>query len=394
MKYCIQCGTQLDADANFCRYCGARQDQTQPPQEAAQNSSGQDSILSSFTRSINELTTGKNESVHPPMREMFSQVFKSHSQNDAETIFACGTPDTTPPLTTTNAKWPQPWLWSRVLVGLGAAFLMSMLCLEAFANTNALPGIIILGSFMVPVAVLVFFFELNTPKNISFYTVLKVFLVGGCASLLFTLFLFEIAPDTESAYVWAIIIGIVEEMGKAGIVYAFIRREKDAKYHINGLLIGAAVGAGFAAFESAGYALNYLLQSGYETMMDVIFLRAVLAPGGHVVWAAMSGYAMMIAKDNKPLEANVLVQKSFLKIFAVPVIMHAVWDMPLIVSIDFPIIQVILCILSWIFIFVMINNGLSLLSEHVANPDPTIKSVPPQPQPQMAQTMLDPASDL
>ena len=387
MKFCMHCGTQLDDNAIFCRTCGTRQPSSQgAPAEVQQPAVTQDSILSSITRSVNELTTGKNESVHPPMREMFSQVFKSHSQDDAETIFACGTPDTTPPLTANTTTWPTPWLWSRVLAGLGAAFLMSMICLETFLNPNTLPGIIVLGSFMVPVAVLVFFFELNTPKNISFYMVLKIFLVGGCASLLFTLFLFEIAPDTESAYVWAIIIGIVEEMGKAGIVYAFIQREKDAKYHINGMLIGAAVGAGFAAFESAGYALNYLLEYGYETMMDVIFLRAVLAPGGHVVWAAMSGYAIMIAKNDGPLEASILLQKSFLKIFAVPVIMHAIWDMPLIVSVDFPIVQVLLCILSWIFIFVMINNGLSLLADQVKQEESRTQTDFPLPETTLAQS--------
>ena len=191
MKFCMHCGTQLDDNAIFCRTCGTRQPSSQgAPAEMQQPAVTQDSILSSITRSVNELTTGKNESVHPPMREMFSQVFKSHSQDDAETIFACGTPDTTPPLTANTTTWPTPWLWSRVLAGLGAAFLMSMICLETFLNPNTLPGIIVLGSFMVPVAVLVFFFELNTPKNISFYMVLKIFLVGGCASLLFTLFLF------------------------------------------------------------------------------------------------------------------------------------------------------------------------------------------------------------
>ena len=381
MKYCSQCGAQLADHVNFCGTCGAKQSMPKATQTTSQTSaSNQENILNSITRSINELTTGKNESVHPPMREMFSQVFQSHSQDDAETIFACGTPETTPPLTASTTTWPNPWLWSRVLLGLGAAFLMSLICLESFDNINALPGIIILGSFMVPVAVLVLFFELNTPKNISFYMVLKVFLLGGCASLLITLFLFEIAPDAESAYVWAIIIGIVEEIGKACIVYNFIRRAKDAKYHINGLLIGAAVGAGFAAFESAGYALNYLLTHGYDTMMDVIFLRAILAPGGHVVWAAMSGYAMMIARNDGPLEANALTEKSFLKIFAVPVIMHAIWDMPLIKSVDFPIVQAVLCVFSWIFIFVMINNGLSILSNQLKKNESLSQTNTPQPE--------------
>ena len=322
--------------------------------------------MGAITGAVNKLTGGKQEAVRPPMRKLFAQTFKRHSRQEAETIFACGTPATTPKLTSAEATWPQPWLWSRVLAGIGLAFFMMMLCCELFDNMNALPGTIILGSFMVPVGILVFFFELNTPKNISFYNVLKIFLVGGCASLLLTLTLFSLLEDTDMVYLEAIITGVVEEIGKAAIVAYFIYREKDdAKHMVNGLLIGAAVGAGFAAFESGGYALRFFLQDGYGTMMEVIFLRAVLAPGGHVVWAAMAGYAMMLVKGDKPLTLGVFSKAGFWKIFWLPVAMHAVWDMPILTTVDFPVVQVFLCIASWVVIFVIISNCLTQLAEKV-----------------------------
>lgn len=366
MKFCTACGTKLDDSAMFCSSCGTKQGAV-PAEEPKKPDENQETIMGAITGAVNKLTGGKKEAVRPPLRKLFGQTFKAHSRQEAETIFACGTPTTTPKLTSAEATWPQPWLWSRVLVGLGMAFFMLMLCCEIFDNINALPGTIILGSFMVPVAVLVFFFELNTPKNISFYNVLKIFLVGGCASLLFTLFLFSIVPDSEGQFLWAILVGIVEEIGKAGIVAYFIFSEKkDAKYNVNGLLIGAAVGAGFAAFESGGYALNFFLQGGYDTMMDVIFLRAVLAPGGHVVWAAMAGYAMMIAKGDEPMSLNVFAQAKFWKIFWLPVAMHAIWDMPLLSSVDIPVVQILLCVASWVVIFVIISNCLTQLAELVS----------------------------
>lgn len=386
MKYCTQCGTQLADTALFCSACGTKQGQPQPGNTATQAQPNQpvqqETLLGAITGTVNSLTGGKKEAVRPPLGKIFGQTFKSHSQEDAETIFACGTPTTTPKLTSAETAWPQPWLWSRVLLGLGIAFLMLMLCCEIFGNINALPGTIILGSFMVPVAVMVFFFELNTPKNVSFYNVLKIFLVGGCASLLFTLFLFSVVEVEEMDYIGAILVGIVEEVGKAGIVAYFIFREtKDAKYNVNGLLIGAAVGAGFAAFESAGYALNYFLEGGYDLMMDVIFLRAFLAPGGHVVWAAMSGYAMMLVKGDGPMSMQVFGKANFWKIFWIPVVLHAIWDMPLLTDVEVPLVQIALCVASWIVIFVIINNCLTQLAQVVSKEAAEEETAEPEPVP-------------
>lgn len=253
---------------------------------------------------------------------------------------------------------------------------MLMLCCEIFNNINALPGTIILGSFMVPVTVLVFFFELNTPKNVSFYNVLKIFLVGGGASLLFTLLLYSVIEGSENAYLSAVLTGVIEEIGKAGIVAYFIYREKDTKYTVNGLLIGAAVGAGFAAFESAGYALRFFLASDFDMMMEVIYLRAFLAPGGHVVWAAMSGYAMMLAKGEGPLSMSVFGKAQFWKIFWIAVVLHAIWDMPLLTNVSIPVVQIALCVASWIVIFVIISNCLTQLAQMVKKEEAERESAP------------------
>ena len=40
-----------------------------------------------------------------------------------------------------------------------------------------------IGSFVVPFSVVVLFFELNTPRNVSVYQVGKMLLLGGALSL-------------------------------------------------------------------------------------------------------------------------------------------------------------------------------------------------------------------
>ena len=335
-----------------------------------------------ITGSVNRMTGGTGGTVRPPLRKIFSKVFVKHSRAEAEEIFVCGTAKTTPVLSNSGTAWPQPWLYTRILLAFVAAFFMMHLCCENFQNMNAYPGVIFLGAFMVPIATFVFFFELNTPRNISFFTALKIFMVGGCASLLLTTFLFEIVQVKELDYMGAILVGVVEELSKLGIVAYFVFREKSAKYTVNGLLIGAAVGAGFAAFESAGYAFGSLLGGGYSAMINNIFLRGVLAPGGHVVWAAMTGYAVVLVKGDAPFSLNFLGKANFWKIFWIPITLHAIWDMPIEFLNNIYFVHIVLCIVSWVVIFIIINNCLNQIGQVLQRQEaaPMQQSMPVQPE--------------
>ena len=78
-------------------------------------------------------------------------------------------------------------------------------------------------------------------------------------SLISTMILYQFVTfSTESQYYGimtitdAFIVGFVEEVGKSNCCYFVYQLFKTNKI-LNGLLIGAAVGAGFAVFESAGY---------------------------------------------------------------------------------------------------------------------------------------------
>ncbi len=372
MKFCTRCGTQLSDAAAFCFSCGAPCNPVQPqpePQPQPQQSpvfsfgNSDESFIDQLTGTVNKFTGGEG-AVRPPLRKIFSQVLSKHSRKESEEIFVCGTATTTPVLSRETTSWPTPWLYTRILLAFAAAFVMLHILCDSFGNINGYPGLIIVGSFAVPVASLVFFFELNTPKNISFFTTIKIFLVGGCASLLLTMLLYGfVSVSDRMSYIDACLVSIVEELGKLGIVALFIQQEKTNRYQVNGLLIGAAVGAGFAAFESAGYAFRILLEYDYSSMIDNIFLRGVLAPGGHVVWAAMSGYAIMLVKGEEDLSLDFLTDKRFWNIFWMPFVLHAVWDMPIPIGTEICLVQIILCVLSWIIIFVMINNCLNEIAQ-------------------------------
>ncbi len=369
MKYCFQCGMQLTDDARFCPICGTQQTVNTQSGTSSQTTGGAQHttakpIMDTITEKINYVSGGEG-AVHVPLHKIFSKTFSKHSPEEGEEIFICGTSTSTPKLTDVETSWPTPWLFIRILLVAVLAFIPLYLCAVEFDNLNAIPGVMVVGSFMVPIATVMFFFEFNVPRNISIFVVIKVFLIGGAMSLLCTLILHEAFPVDELNYGTAIVVGIVEEVAKGLIVFYFIRKEKGVNYLSNGLLIGAAVGAGFAAFESAGYAFQFFLFGGYDAMMEVILLRGALSIGGHVVWTAIVGFAFMLAKKEQQLAIAHMGTGDFLKLFIVPVVLHAVWDMPIEFGTEIYLVQILLTIAAWIVVFVLLNNCLTQIATEI-----------------------------
>lgn len=334
----------------------------QQPFQAQKHQSGKNN--SSIIDSINEYI-GNDKPVNLNWKMLFTDVFKHHTTADAEEIFVCGTARTTPPLSAITSTWPRPWLYSRVFLVFAISCIILTVSYEWWLNINLIPGLIAVGSFAVPLTTMTLFLEVNAYRDISVFKLIVVFLVGGCASLLATLLFYTIFPSSID-FAGAVIIGIVEELGKLVIVYIALLKLPRCSHILGGLLVGSAVGAGFAAFESAGYAFNFLLMSygdvGY--MMDLILLRGFLAPGGHVTWAAITGAALMIAKGNAPLSFDAVVSPRFLKLFAIPIILHAVWDMPIGFGQEIYLTQILLTIAVWIVVMILINMGLDQVKQN------------------------------
>lgn len=365
MKHCSHCGFPLSDDALYCGRCGYKQASRKPVGE-------------SFIDHINDYV-GNDKPADLNWRMLFTDVFKSHSVEEAEDIFICGTHKTTPHITQVSKEWPRPWLYSRVFLMFTIAFALLWLCCNMFNNPNALPGMIVVGSFAVPLSTMIMFMEVNAWRNVSLYKVIQTFLVGGCASLVATLLLFSIVGTHKLDFFGAFMTGLIEETGKAVIIYHFLKRTTGRLSILSGLLIGASVGAGFAAFESAGYALQpvlaYFQNSGYyaaygrhldmSIMLDAInqsvFIRGFLAPGGHVTWAAISGAGMVIAaKALRRLDTTVLTDMHFIRLFAIPVVLHATWDSPLAnIGLRILLVPLTLTAIVWIVVLILINMGLS-----------------------------------
>ena len=371
---CCECGSKLNPNDRICPNCGCpvsnsdgfagtRTSDGNNPTKAQTPSKADNAGSSSWVNHLNDYV-GNDGPADLNWRVLFSDIGQKHTTEEAEEIFIVGTRRTTPPINEVSKDWPHPWLYSRVFLMFVIAFVLLWVCCRMFQNPNALPGLIVIGSFTVPLTTLVLFMELNAWRNVSFFEVIKIFFVGGCASLVATLILFSIFGTHELDFFGALMTGVIEETGKAVIVYYFLSKSNKISI-LNGLLIGAAIGAGFAAFESAGYAMRYFFQNGWEVMMDVIFLRGFLAPGGHVVWAAISGVGLVIAaKARNEVSVNLFFDANFLRLFIIPVILHGLWDSPLTaIGEEIYLVPIVLTVLAWIIVLILINMGLAEVSK-------------------------------
>lgn len=277
---------------------------------------------------------------------------------DIEEELIVGTRVTTPTLAEVPAGWPTPRIFWRILGGALATYFLLYLGVAQFGNPNFLPGLIVIGSFVVPFSVVVLFFELNTPRNVSVYQVAKMTFLGGALSLIATVFLFRVIPGSGvGSLVPALLTGVTEETGKA-LALLIVLRSPRYRWQLNGLLFGAAVGAGFAGFESAGYALRALFAGGWESVLDSIMLRGLLSPGGHVIWTAMVGSALWRVKGERSFTASMLTHPDVVRRWVIAVVLHGLWDA------DFPLVHpyvqlFVLVVVGWYLVLAILKQALA-----------------------------------
>ena len=295
------------------------------------------------------------------LHDLFSDVFKRHTREESAELFIAGTPKTTPDVADISVSDTKPWLFSRVLITTLLSFGLLYICARQLQKINVIWSLILTGALALPLSALTFMYEINIPRNIGIYEVMKMFFLGGAAALLLTLFLFEAFPIGQLSYTEAIIVGFIESIGRLLAIIIFIRI-LNPKYILNGLLIGAAVGAGFALFETAGYAFRFYSLSGgnINYLTSILLLRTWSSAGSHAAWAAITAAGLVIAMNGKPFNFKCFADIDFIKFFFIPVILHSVWDCPFMDSGSVVYIKLaVLIAIAWIIIFAQFNKGLS-----------------------------------
>lgn len=97
-------------------------------------------------------------------------------------------------------------------------------------------------------------------------------------------------PEALSAVVQA---PIVEEIAKgAGVLLLVVAARRAFDGPVDGVVYGALIGAGFAFTENILYFADSLITGGVESAAYTFFLRGVLSPFAHVMFTAVTGYAV------------------------------------------------------------------------------------------------------
>jgi RsiW-degrading membrane proteinase PrsW (M82 family) len=297
---------------------------TLPKRKAAAPAASAGEIFHGIGKKLSDLADLPTISRMPVRQILVGGLSRATRTEEMEETFAVGTPSTTPPLSAVEDGWPTPRVFWRVLFGAIGTYVLLRIGITEFRNPNFFPGLVVIGSFVVPLAVVILFFELNTPKNVSVYQVGKLLLLGGALSLILTSVLVKVLPGSGVGDVLpAMLTGVLEETGKA-LALLIVVGNLRYRWQLNGLLFGAAVGAGFAGFESAGYAFQ--VAASIDETFTMIHLRGLLAPGGHVIWTAMVGSAIWKVKGDRPFRVGMLFAPVVVRRWVIAVVLHGLWD--------------------------------------------------------------------
>jgi len=218
-------------------------------------------------------------------------------------------------------KHIKPWL-QILIVGI-VLVIGSEEALRITGNPNFFPTVILLGSFIVPVTFVVFFYEHVKHREISIPLLTTCFIVGGVIGLIAAGFI-EYGTLKSLSIPVLFGVGLIEESVKLIfpiILYVGWRYRHEA----DGLLFGIAAGMGFAALETMGYSLVTFLQSrgDISVLQQVLTIRGVLSPAGHAAW---TGFVCAVLWRERERQGHITINWRVLGTFVLAVVLHAVWD--------------------------------------------------------------------
>ena len=233
--------------------------------------------------------------------------------------------------------------WRIFLLGLLGYFVVAQV-LASTSNPHLVPLEMLLASALVPVVFVVFCWEQNAfadmPASVVGITFASGGVLGLClAAVLESVLLPKSLAVTGITLPIAITVGVVEETVKVVSVVWFLRNNR-LRSELDGLILGAAAGKGFAAFETAGYGFSSFVQgfvtsantgsvtlieavrAGAGSMNHVLLLRMAVAVFGHGVWTAIICAAIWRERG----QSTFRLTGGVVTAFAIAVGLHALWD--------------------------------------------------------------------
>ncbi len=224
---------------------------------------------------------------------------------------------------TTTRRPPTGPSWVRIFVVGLVLWLATVVVTFATKNSNLIPTIILLGSFLTPITFVTYAFG-RADEVITTQRIFGAFVYGGLLGVLGASVV-ESALLRQPSVLTYVGVGLIEEGVKLAVLWLLARRLP--RYSMrDGMVLGAAVGFGFAAFESAGYAFNALFtRTGLSlwNLLETEGLRGILTPVGHGLWTAILGGVLFAAAAR---HGRLRLTGTVLGWYALVALLHALWD--------------------------------------------------------------------
>lgn len=109
---------------------------------------------------------------------------------------------------------------------------------------------------------------------------------------------------------------IPEEIAKFLMLWLLLRKNRFFDEHMDGIVYGAYVSLGFAAFENIGYLL-----ADTDTLVSTWFMRAIFAVPSHFCYGVIMGYYYSLIRFSPEL-----AKRSMALVLLVPILMHGIYD--------------------------------------------------------------------
>lgn len=166
------------------------------------------------------------------------------------------------------------------------------------------------------------------------------------------------------------IVAIIEEGMRYGLMRTWIKRSRVVDQVFDGLLIGVAVGLGFATLENTIYFLGLFRDGSFDTLVFVFFLRFIISTLAHISFSGLMG--ALIARGIFDLFNG----RAFLiSAFLIPWFLHGLYD--LLLGINYG-VYAVLVLLPPLLILIYWTNRRDFFVVHRKNGRFLASAQPPQ----------------
>lgn len=247
----------------------------------------------------------------------------SKTREGKERQFMAGLPGNIPYESDMLAEWNPPFLFYKFFIGtLVMTALIFVYSYMYGAGTSLLVSIV---PYMLPVTLLLFIWELNVPRNVSILDVAFITFFSGIICYFVISFVGDITGMAYADYS-IFTLPLLSLIARTLLVCVFLRK-KSRGYGLNGLVIGAAVGAGYVILTLADDLYYVAEYAGQVTgVMGLMAVRVVMVIGGEIVWTAAIGGALALAKGRESLKGKHLGDSLFLICLIGTYLIQAFWD--------------------------------------------------------------------